>query len=83
MIFNFRGTTIRLLKSSRRTHPLILEGSAAMSTELPATLINDAAETPAQAQSVISAWLVTAAAVVFTAAGVLFVSFVAVMSGMV
>jgi hypothetical protein len=54
-----------------------------MSIELPTTFINEATETAAELKPATSAWIETAVAVIFTAAGVLFVSLVAVMSGVV
>lgn len=54
-----------------------------MSKELPRASIDEATETSASAQPATGAWFETLVAVTFTAAGVLFVSIVAVMSGVV
>ncbi|MDR3422890.1 MAG: hypothetical protein P4L80_16870 [Xanthobacteraceae bacterium] len=54
-----------------------------MSTELPVAFVKEATETTIEIQPATSAWIETVVAVVFTAAGVLFVSLVAVMSGVV
>jgi hypothetical protein len=53
-----------------------------MSAELPAVFINEATEAAAEVQPATSAWIETAVAVVFTAAAVLFVSLVAVVTGL-
>jgi hypothetical protein len=54
-----------------------------MSTDMPAALASEAAEATAESQSAPAAWIETALTVVFTAAAVLFVSFLAVVTGLV
>jgi len=54
-----------------------------MSIDMPAALENEAATTEAEAQAGTSAWVETALTVLFTAAAVLFVSFIAVVTGLV
>jgi len=54
-----------------------------MSIDIPVVLETDAAKTPALAQSPSSAWFETALTVLFTAATVLFISFIAVVTGLV
>jgi hypothetical protein len=54
-----------------------------MSIDIPAALETEAAKTPALAQSPSSAWFETALTVLFAAATVLFVSFIAVVTGLV
>jgi hypothetical protein len=54
-----------------------------MSIEMPAVLENEPAQTGAETQSGTSAWIETALTVLFTAATVLFVSFIAVVTGLV
>jgi hypothetical protein len=54
-----------------------------MSTELPVALPREATETTAEAQPAAKQWIETAVAVLFTAAAVLVVSFLAVMTGLV
>jgi hypothetical protein len=53
-----------------------------MSTELPVAFVREA-ETAAEIQPATIAWIETAVAMVFTAAAVLFVSLVAVVTGLV
>jgi hypothetical protein len=53
------------------------------STDLPAALIEPAAEAVAESPSATSEWAATALTVLFTAAAVLFVSFLAVVTGLV
>jgi hypothetical protein len=54
-----------------------------MATEIPAALANRPAEAVAEDHSTMSQWAETALTVLFTAAAVLFVSFIAVVSGLV
>jgi hypothetical protein len=58
-----------------------------MSTDTPAALANSPAEdltdNPAEDQPVISEWAETALTVLFTAVAVLFLSFIAVVTGLV
>jgi hypothetical protein len=54
-----------------------------MSAELPVALAAQAPDAAIKTKRETSAWIETAVAVVFTATAVLFVSFVAVMSGLV
>jgi hypothetical protein len=54
-----------------------------MSIDMPAVLETETAKTAAVAQSASSAWFETALTVLFTAATVLFVSFIAVVTGLV
>ena len=54
-----------------------------MSINISAALANPPAEAVAEDQSAISQWAETALTVLFTAAAVLFVSFIAVVSGLV
>jgi len=54
-----------------------------MSTDLPAALANEAAATAAEVQSARGVWVETALSVLFAAAAVLFVSFLAVVTGLV
>ena len=52
-------------------------------TDMPADFTDHPAEAPVEAQSASSAWAETALTVLFTAAAVLFVSFIAVVAGIV
>jgi hypothetical protein len=52
-------------------------------TDLPDALVEEAAEAGAEDPSATSAWAETALTVVFSAAAVLFVSFIAVATGLV
>jgi hypothetical protein len=61
----------------------ILGEGTVMSIDMPAALENEAATTEAEAQAGTSAWVETALTVLFTAAAVLFVSFIAVVTGLV
>jgi len=54
-----------------------------MSTDIPAALANPPAESIAEDQSGMGQWAETALTVLFTAVAVLFVSFIAVVSGLV
>ena len=55
-----------------------------MSADLPAALVHgEPAQTETQAPSAASDWAATALTVLFTAAAVLFVSFLAVVTGLV
>jgi hypothetical protein len=54
-----------------------------MSTDMPAALVEDPAEAVAEAPSATSEWAETALTALFTAAAVLFVSFLAVVTGLV
>jgi hypothetical protein len=54
-----------------------------MSTDMPAALATEPAETAVEAPSATSEWAETALTVLFTAAAVLFVSFLAVVTGIV
>jgi uncharacterized membrane protein len=54
-----------------------------MSTEMPAAFAREAAEAADEAQAATSEWIETALAVLFTAAIVLFASFLAVVNGLV
>jgi hypothetical protein len=54
-----------------------------MSTEMPVVLANEPAETVVEPSSVTNEWAETALTVLFTAAAVLFVSFIAVVAGLV
>lgn len=54
-----------------------------MSTDLPAALVDQPAETVFEAASATNEWTETALTVLFTAAAVLFVSFIAVVTGLV
>jgi hypothetical protein len=54
-----------------------------MSTDMPAVLVNEPAEAAAEEQSTTREWAETALTVLFTAAAVLFVSFLAVVTGLV
>jgi hypothetical protein len=54
-----------------------------MSIEFPAALVHDVAETAAAAGQATSQWTETAVAVVFAASAVLFVSLIAVMTGLI
>ena len=53
------------------------------STDMPAVLVDQTAEAAVQDPSVTSEWAETALTVTFTAAAVLFVSFLAVVTGLV
>ena len=53
------------------------------STDMPAALIEQPAQAVAQAQSAKNDWAETALTLLFAAAAVLFVSFVAVVTGLV
>jgi hypothetical protein len=52
-------------------------------TDMPAALVEQPAKAVAQAQSAGSGWAETALTLLFTAAAILFVSFVAVVTGLV
>ena len=54
-----------------------------MSIEMPAAAAESPAETATEQQAAISEWAETALTVLFTAAAVLFVSFVAVVTGLI
>jgi hypothetical protein len=54
-----------------------------MSIEMPAVLEHEAVQTGTATQFRASAWIETALTVLFTAATVLFVSFIAVVTGLV
>jgi hypothetical protein len=54
-----------------------------MSTDMPAALVDEPAETAAEAPPAANEWAETALTVLFTAAAVLFVSFLAVVTGLV
>ncbi len=54
-----------------------------MSIDMPAALENETAKAEAEAQSATSPWVETALTVLFTAAAVLIVSFIAVVTGLV
>jgi xanthine/uracil/vitamin C permease (AzgA family) len=54
-----------------------------MSTDTPAALASEVAETTVESRSGTAAWVETALTVAFTAAAVLFVSFLAVVTGLV
>ena len=54
-----------------------------MSTDVPAALADQPAETVVEVPSAAGEWVETALTVLFTAAAVLFVSFVAVVTGLV
>jgi hypothetical protein len=54
-----------------------------MSTDMPAALVDEPAETVAEAPPAANEWAETALTVLFTAAAVLFVSFLAVVTGLV
>ena len=54
-----------------------------MSSDTPAALASEMAETTAGSRSGTAAWVETSLTVAFTAAGVLFVSFLAVVTGLV
>jgi hypothetical protein len=54
-----------------------------MSIDMPAALDDEAARTTPEARSATTAWLETALTVLFTASAVLFVSFIAVVTGIV
>ena len=54
-----------------------------MSTDMPAALVDEPAETVAEALPATNEWAETALTVLFTAAAVLFVSFLAVVTGLV
>jgi hypothetical protein len=54
-----------------------------MSTDAPAAAADSPAEESVAAQPAVSEWAETALAVVFTAVAVLFVSFIAVVTGLV
>src|ERR1700728_381780 len=58
-------------------------GRTFMSAELPVALAAQAPDTAIESKRETSVWIETAVAAVFTATGVLLVSFVAVMSGLV
>jgi hypothetical protein len=53
------------------------------STDMPATLVEPLAEAAVEEPSVTSEWAETALTLTFTAAAVLFVSFLAVVTGLV
>jgi hypothetical protein len=53
------------------------------STDMPAALVEQPAQAVAQAQSARSDWAETALTLLFTAAAILFVSFIAVVTGLV
>lgn len=52
-------------------------------TDMPADFTDQPAEQPVEAQSASSAWAETALTVLFTVTAVLFVSFIAVVTGIV
>jgi hypothetical protein len=54
-----------------------------MSIDMPAALDDEAIQTAPEARSATTAWLETALTVLFTASAVLFVSFIAVVTGIV
>ncbi len=54
-----------------------------MSTNMPAALAGEVAEAAAESQTATAAWLETALTVAFAAAAVMFVSFLAVVTGLV
>jgi hypothetical protein len=54
-----------------------------MSIDMPAALENEMAKTGAEAESATNAWVETTLTVLFTAAAVLFISFIAVVTGLV
>jgi hypothetical protein len=54
-----------------------------MSIDMPAACENEAANPGTETQSGAGAWIETALTVLFTAAAVLFVSFIAVVTGLV
>jgi hypothetical protein len=54
-----------------------------MSTDIPAALAAEPAETAAEVPAATSEWAETALTILFTAAAVLFVSFLAVVTGIV
>ena len=59
-------------------------GKATMSsTDMPAALVEEPTENVAEAEAVANEWAATALTVLFTAASVLFVSFIAVVTGLV
>jgi hypothetical protein len=66
-----------------RTPRDVLWGMTVMSTDMPAVLATEAAEAGAETQSAPSEWVATALTVLFTTAAVLFVSFLAVVTGLV
>jgi hypothetical protein len=59
-----------------------LLGKNSTSIEFPAALVHDVAERATEAEQTTSLWAETAVAVVFAASAVLFVSFIAVMTGL-
>jgi hypothetical protein len=65
------------------TLPLRFVLGPLMSTDLPAALVDQPAETVVEAASATNEWTETALTVLFTAAAVLFVSFIAVVTGLV
>jgi hypothetical protein len=54
-----------------------------MSIDMPAALDDEVVQTAPEARSATTAWLETALTVLFTASAVLFVSFIAVVTGIV
>jgi hypothetical protein len=54
-----------------------------MSIDMPAALDDEAVQTASEAHSATTAWLETTLTVLFTASAVLFVSFIAVVTGIV
>jgi hypothetical protein len=61
----------------------VVWGRTVMSTDVPAALADQPAETVVEVPSAAGEWVETALTVLFTAAAVLFVSFVAVVTGLV
>ncbi len=53
------------------------------STDMPAALVEPSAEAVAEASSASNEWAETALTVLFTAAAILFISFLAVVTGLV
>jgi hypothetical protein len=68
---------------ARWPYPMFPGGRTAMSTEIPAALAGETREAGAKAAPVASGLAETALTVLFTAAAVLFISFVAVVTGLV
>ncbi len=62
---------------------VLLGKGTLMSTDIPAALVDEPVEIVAEAPSATSEWAETALTVLFTAAAVLFVSFIAVVTGLV
>jgi hypothetical protein len=73
-----------LLRLDTRSFSSVLWGTILMtSTDIPAALIEQPVQAVAQAQSAKDDWAETALTLLFAAAAVLFVSFVAVVTGLV